>query len=91
VRVPEAAVLAQAADDDGDAGEEEDQPDDDAGHDQRGDEEGRVPRHLPLTPAVWVVPMAVVVAHCRWTRDTKRERERERERERGELEIGHQD
>ena len=65
VRVAESAVFAQAADDDGDAGEEEDQTYNDPRHHQRRHQERRLPSRLPLTPAVRVLPMALVGAHCR--------------------------
>lgn len=63
--VSEPTVFAQAADDDGDAGEEEDQAYNDPRHHQRRHQERRLPSGLPLTPAVWVLPMALVGAHCR--------------------------
>lgn len=63
--VSESAVFAQAADDDGDAGEEEHQTYNDPRHHQRRHQERRLPAGLPLAAAVWVLPMALVGAHCR--------------------------
>lgn len=65
VWVSESAVFAQAADDDGDAGQEEDQTYNNPRHHQRRHQERRLPSGLPLTPAVWVLPMALVGAHYR--------------------------
>lgn len=65
VWVSESAVFAQAADDDGDAGEEEHQTYNDPRHHQWGHQERRLPAGLPLAAAVWVLPMALVGAHCR--------------------------
>lgn len=62
--VSESTVFPQAADDDGDAGEEEDQTYNNPCHHQRRHQERRLPSRLPLTPAVWVLPMALVGAHC---------------------------
>lgn len=73
MRVSKSTVFAQAAHDDGDAGEEEDQAYDDSRHHQRRHQEGRLPSRLPLTAAVRVLPMALVGAHCR---ETDRERVR---------------
>lgn len=67
VWVSESTVFAQAADDDGDAGEEEDQTYNDPRHHQRRHQQRRLPSRLPLAPAVWVLPMALVGAHCRDT------------------------
>lgn len=65
VWVSESTVFAQAADDDGNAGEEEDQTYNDPRHHQRRHQERRLPSRLPLTAAVWVLSMALVGAHCR--------------------------
>lgn len=67
VRVSQSTVFAKAADDDGDAGEEEDQTYNNPRHHQWRHQERRLPSRLPLTPAVWVLPMALVGAHCRGT------------------------
>ena len=64
VRVSEAAVFAQAADDDGDAGEEEHQTYNDPRQHQRRHQQRRLPPKLPLAAAVRELPMALVGAHC---------------------------
>lgn len=64
VWVPQAAVFAQAAYNDGDAGEEEHQAYDNTGHHQRGHQQRSLGPRLPLAAAVWVLPMALVGAHC---------------------------
>lgn len=68
VWVPQAAVFAQAAHDDGDAGEEEHQAYDNTGHHQRGHQQRSLGPRLPLAAAIWVLPMALVGAHCRGVR-----------------------
>lgn len=64
VWVPQATVFAQAAYDDGDAGQEEHQAYDDTGHHQRGHQKRSLGTRLPLAAAVRVLPMALVGAHC---------------------------